>query len=264
LAQAILRLLPQNLAMPARGGTDVQLQIGEHSFVIRELACGGTGRDVFPSARVLLSLLESLRSSWEGVRVLELGAGTGVLSVALAKLGASVIATDNDAAVLKNLRQNLHRNNVSHLVQAKRWDWAEGPPDGLRLEGVQMCLGSDLAFGSSFAPLCKALGTLKAANPAVEVLLVLQERDGMAVRMLHEACSLAGLEPRGRALRVCLAGGVARVSFQDATAEDEEQAADKVADKVGYLDAATEAEEHADNQDITDANVSLAFSVFEV
>lgn len=258
--------------MPARGGADVELQIGETAFVIRQLASGGTGRDVFPSARILLSLLKGLRSSWEGIRVLELGAGTGVVSIALAKLGARVIATDNDTAVLKNLRQNVHRNGVSHLVQAMRWDWAEEPPNALCFKDVQMCLGSDLAFGSSYGPLCKALVTMKAANPAIEVLFVLQERDGMAVRRLHEACSIGCLGPRSRALHVCLEGGcVAKVSFQDITtgnekqaAETVEQAADTAAAKVGLQDATTEDAEHVADQDTTDANVRLDFSLFEV
>ncbi|CAK0871800.1 unnamed protein product [Prorocentrum cordatum] len=159
-----------------------------------------------PNARVLLALLEGLRDDWSGVSVVELGAGTGAVSVALGKLGARVVATDYDVAVLKNLRRNIHLNGVTGQVKAMRWDWEEDPPADLRLKEAQCCVGSELAFGASWQPLCTALCAVKAASPGAQVLLVLHEREGSAVRKLHEACGKAGLNPRSQRLEVTFDG----------------------------------------------------------
>src|SRR6185312_13517207 len=57
-----------------------------------------------------------------GVRVLELGAGLGLPSLAAALRGADVLATDwaDDAVAL--LRANAARNGVAMRVECVRWD----------------------------------------------------------------------------------------------------------------------------------------------
>lgn len=49
---------------------------------------------------------------WKGKRVLELGAGTGLVSIVLAKLGASVTATDQPE-VLENLKSCIEANTFT-------------------------------------------------------------------------------------------------------------------------------------------------------
>jgi predicted nicotinamide N-methyase len=58
----------------------------------------------------------------DGVRVLELGAGLGLPSLAAAVRGADVLATDwaEDAVAL--LRANAERNHVSLRAEVARWD----------------------------------------------------------------------------------------------------------------------------------------------
>ncbi|KAG1779678.1 S-adenosyl-L-methionine-dependent methyltransferase [Suillus placidus] len=80
------------------------------------------------------------------LRVLELGAGTGLLSIATARLldrmgvDATIMATDYHSAVLLNLLQNVKTNNVS--VQIESLDWSRPPP----LEPYDVILGADVVY----------------------------------------------------------------------------------------------------------------------
>ncbi|KAG2055618.1 S-adenosyl-L-methionine-dependent methyltransferase [Suillus hirtellus] len=80
------------------------------------------------------------------LRVLELGAGTGLLSITAARLldrmgvDATIMATDYHSAVLDNLLQNVKTNNVS--VQIESLDWSKPPP----LEPYDVILGADVVY----------------------------------------------------------------------------------------------------------------------
>ena len=78
-----------------------------------------------------------------GLRVLELGAGLGLPSLAAALGGADVLATDwaDDAVAL--LRENAARNGIALRVECIRWDDA-----GLVVEAApwDMVLGADLLY----------------------------------------------------------------------------------------------------------------------
>jgi ribosomal protein L11 methyltransferase len=68
------------------------------------------------STRAALTLLE--RHLRAGDQVLDLGSGSGILSIAAAKLGASrAIGIENDAEVNPVARRNAERNGVAHLVE---------------------------------------------------------------------------------------------------------------------------------------------------
>lgn len=106
---------------PAHAGsdhTDVGLQTWGASVVLAEMLCADPAR---------FGLLGAER----GPRVVELGAGTGLLSLAVAALlarlraaaPATIVATDFHPAVLANLRRNLAANRAPH-VRACRLDWA--------------------------------------------------------------------------------------------------------------------------------------------
>jgi predicted nicotinamide N-methyase len=76
-------------------------------------------------------------------RVLELGAGLGLPSLAAALRGASVLATDwaDDAVAL--LRANAKRNSIRLRVKRVRWD---DPEPLLREAPWQLVLGADLLY----------------------------------------------------------------------------------------------------------------------
>jgi ribosomal protein L11 methyltransferase len=80
-------------------------------------AAFGTG--LHPTTRLCLINLE--RKIKPHACILDLGTGTGILSIAAAKLGASeVIGLDTDPVAVKAARSNAENNNVNTIVQIKR------------------------------------------------------------------------------------------------------------------------------------------------
>jgi ribosomal protein L11 methyltransferase len=73
----------------------------------------GTG--THPTTQLCLVTLEAVMR--HGVRVLDLGSGSGILSIAAAKLGAqSVLGLDIDATAVTSSQENIERNGVSDKV----------------------------------------------------------------------------------------------------------------------------------------------------
>ncbi len=76
----------------------------------------GTG--LHPTTRLCLRLLESHARA--GVRLLDVGCGSGILAIAAAKLGAApVLAIDNDPVAVEVAQQNAARNDVSAQVAVR-------------------------------------------------------------------------------------------------------------------------------------------------
>lgn len=92
-----------------------EYQASEEDLVI-ELDPGmafGTG--LHPTTRLCLQALEdNLKPGW---RVLDLGAGSGILSIASARLGSGrVLALDNDPVAVKVARANVRANGLSRKI----------------------------------------------------------------------------------------------------------------------------------------------------
>jgi predicted nicotinamide N-methyase len=101
------------------------IAVGRHSFSVRQVQRGeidgtyGTGATVWPASLVLIKYLERTRLV-AGQHVVDLGAGTGVTSIAAALLGAASCAcTDGEAPVVR-----LARDNIRAVAQA-----FDPPPD---------------------------------------------------------------------------------------------------------------------------------------
>ncbi len=76
----------------------------------------GTG--LHPTTRLCLRLLEQYARA--GMRMLDLGTGSGILAIAAAKHGAApVLALDNDPIAVQAAQDNIDRNGVSEQVQAR-------------------------------------------------------------------------------------------------------------------------------------------------
>lgn len=106
------------------------LRIGQH-IVIKptwrdfELAAGDVlieldpgmafGTGLHPTTQLCLTALEE--QVWPGMRVLDLGTGSGILAVAAIKLGAgAVLAIDTDPVAVDAARQNCEHNGVAGAV----------------------------------------------------------------------------------------------------------------------------------------------------
>lgn len=77
----------------------------------------GTGSH--PTTQLCLQALEDLLQP--GQSVLDLGSGSGILSIAAGKLGAGqVLALDTDSIAVEATQQNARANDVGHKVNAQR------------------------------------------------------------------------------------------------------------------------------------------------
>lgn len=89
---------------------DYQKQNDEIVITIDPKMSFGTG--YHQSTRIMIRLIE--RNLESGMKVLDVGTGTGILAIVCAKLGAAkVITCDNDEFVQDNVIENFETNNVS-------------------------------------------------------------------------------------------------------------------------------------------------------
>lgn len=170
------------------------VSIGSCEVLIRQVqrrGGAGTGGAVWGSGLVLAELLYKgeLQGLVEpGTKSVELGSGPGLVAIALALRGASVLATDKDEASLEGLRANVQRAApLPGHVMTGSLDWssstdrarvaAEGPWD--------LVVGSDLLYPGNCAEgmdhasqahvdLLKTLESL--TGPRTTVVLALQTR----------------------------------------------------------------------------------------
>jgi predicted nicotinamide N-methyase len=94
----------------------------------------------------------------DGLRVVELGCGLAVPSLAAARGGAAVLATDADPEALALVARNAHANGVS--VETAMADWAK-PGDLVGRGPFDLALAADVLYErASVAPLLGLLPRL--------------------------------------------------------------------------------------------------------
>jgi predicted nicotinamide N-methyase len=147
---------------------------------------------------------------WAGVRVLELGCGVALPSLALRSRGAEVLATDWYGDALRFARANAARNGLAPL-RTEMLDWRHPPPGA----GFDLVIAADVLYEQRNASILAALlpavtapgGTVLVADPgrvyAAEFLRIVEEAGWTAeeagVRMEPSA---VGAESRVRIHRL--------------------------------------------------------------
>ena len=150
-------------------------------------AAGTTGLRTWEAALHLGQYLCAHPSLVSGKRVLELGAGTGYLSILCVKyLGATqVIASDGSDDVVANLPDNLFISGLqdSDRIAAMELKWGHGLVGTEEAEwnggrGVDVVLGADITYDQAIIPaLAGTLDELFALFPRVDVLIAATERN---------------------------------------------------------------------------------------
>ena len=167
------------------GGTD-----------LRMVSCNdvdNTGaKRVWDAAVVLAGMFADPRSQKlvKGRRVVELGAGLGYLSSALALLGASVVSTEMEE-LLPALRRNTMRavecakgdGKVCEPVEVARLDWSTADDDVPALPRLteapfDLVVASDVVYQERYiAPFLRAIGLILEASPKAHVYVAIDVRD---------------------------------------------------------------------------------------
>jgi len=115
----------------------------------------------------------SLHRAWDSLRVLELGAGTGVVGLTLARLGAAVTLTDNEAEVIALLERNLLANELGKTVNTHLLDF--GDATTYLLQEFDVIVAADVLYNTCQAE--KLAHTLNAhVRPGTEVFLSYEKR----------------------------------------------------------------------------------------
>lgn len=161
-----------------------------HCFTVRigQEYSGDEGVVVWDAALVLAKYLErhQRRLKLDGAKVVELGAGTGVVGIAASVLGANVTITDLQR-VVPLMKKNIETNNevIFGSVKAQTLVWG----DKEQLQGIinpqpHLILVSDCVYyEASLVPLVETLKTL--LTPDSEVLLSYEIRDTEQKRRVH-------------------------------------------------------------------------------
>ncbi|KAK9832148.1 hypothetical protein WJX74_000691 [Apatococcus lobatus] len=183
-------------------GCKLKLQQEPHALAASRV---GVGACAWDSAFMLLAYFEQQDTSkWRSCRVVELGAGIGLLGTVLAQLGAQVVLTDQ-ASVMPLLTSNVAANDMKgqagsvHLpwrAQAMQLDW-DLPQDR---EGVLAAVGGHVdlilaadccyvdeggrsANAATIIHMCSALST----SPCTRSLVAFEKRSEALLRDLEEA-----------------------------------------------------------------------------
>lgn len=209
-------------ALPVSGHGQ-QITLLENRSLIA--AAGTTGLRTWDAALHLGRFLSFNQGIVQGKHILELGAGTGYLSILCAKLGAAhVIASDGSDDVINNLPDNFFLNdlpNWTHGVQAQepslqghdeqpgprsvgtvtlmdvKWghalmgteeqDWNGGRP-------VDVVIGADVTYDRSANPaLVGTILELFTLYPRVDVYISAMQRNHETFQVFLDKCQLHGL-----------------------------------------------------------------------
>lgn len=161
-------------------------------------ASGTTGLRTWEAALHLGQFLSADPSFIQGKNILELGAGTGYISILCAKFLTSglVIASDGSDYVVETLPENFFLNGLqdSEKIRAMDVKWGHalvGTEDELWNGGlpIDVVLGADVTYDKSVIPaLVGTLEELAGMFPHVMIIITATERNRETFLTFMEAC----------------------------------------------------------------------------
>lgn len=143
------------------------------------------GSGLHATTRLCLELLEAYVQP--GVRVLDVGTGSGILAIAAAKLGAAqVLALDNDPVAVRVARENVMTNGLgSHVsVQEGTLTWPLPGCGGEGKPGWDVMVANLLA--ETIVEMAPAFAALLAPGATLITSGIIDERAGQVVEALHQ------------------------------------------------------------------------------
>ncbi|XP_069589806.1 protein N-lysine methyltransferase METTL21A [Ranitomeya imitator] len=127
----------------------------------------GVAAVVWDAAVVLCMYIEAGGINLQGRSVIELGAGTGLVGIVAALLGADVTLTDRDLAI-EFLKSNVHDNlpkALEHKVSVKPLTWGTGLE---HFSHFDVILGADIVYlEETFQDLLKTIIHLSSAHTVI-------------------------------------------------------------------------------------------------
>jgi ribosomal protein L11 methyltransferase len=142
----------------------------------------GTGQH--ETTRMCLEALE--RAVRPGVRVLDVGCGSGILSIAAAKLGArEVLAVDVDANCVRITDENARTNAVEAIARAREGSAGAGWPFEMAAEGFDVVVANIVA--RVIVELAAVLVGALAADGRLIVSGIIGEREAETIAALEAA-----------------------------------------------------------------------------
>ncbi|KAF2205291.1 hypothetical protein GQ43DRAFT_362745 [Delitschia confertaspora ATCC 74209] len=168
-------------------------------------SAGTTGLRTWEAALVLGEFLSSKEGQdmVQGKNVLELGAGTGILSILCAKYlrVSHVVATDGDEAVVDAIKTNIFLNGLDKddsslpiiSTAALRWGSPVNRPSFEEDYGMpvpDVLLGADVTYDKSVIPrLVSSLSWFFELNPFLQVIICATVRNEQTVETFQNACN---------------------------------------------------------------------------
>ncbi|OKH40333.1 SAM-dependent methyltransferase [Calothrix sp. HK-06] len=117
-------------------------------IIIKLKASLAFGSGLHPATILAIKLLE--RHITNNMNVLDLGSGSGILSVAAAKLGANVLALDNDEVAVEATQDAITRNDVTDKVRVIQGSLGRGSEMGNWMGGANTGNVSSISPNGNF------------------------------------------------------------------------------------------------------------------
>ena len=114
---------------------------------------------IWPAAKIFANYLTHPDTKLEADVIVEVGAGTGLVSLCLGASAVApcasespmrIIATDCDSAALKNMKRNVHQNDLLQVVAVEEWNWLNATLPKWSAS-VDLMLASDVIYDNTNA-----------------------------------------------------------------------------------------------------------------